>query len=104
MDEYFNKERYQCIGSEMFKDIFENKTYDDIIFLHDEFYMNYIWTDIHELFVDFSKNIKNLNNTVGFHWFNGSDEVKCHLKEIKINFPEKFKGILFEERNKILQL
>ena len=102
MEKYFDKERYQCIGAEMFQKIFENTIYNDVVFMNEEIYMNYIWNEINELFIDYKENIKNLENTVGFHWFNGSDVVKKYLKEIKKNIPEKFQGIIFNEKNKII--
>jgi len=99
---FFDSNKYQCIGSEMFKILFESKKYLDVILLDETIYMNYIWCNINELFIEYKENIKNLDNTIGFHWFNGSSETKKYLKEIKYNIPEKFKGILF--KNNVFEL
>lgn len=99
---FFDSNRYQCIGSEMFKILFESKKYLDVILLDETIYMNYIWCNINELFIGYTENIKDLDNTIGFHWFNGSNETKKYLKEIKYNIPEKFEGIIFKEKNKFI--
>jgi len=102
MIKFFDLNRYQCIGSEMFNKLFNKKKYDDVTFLNEEIYMNYIWTEINNLFINYENNIKNICNSIGFHWFNGSDITKKYLKEIKTNIPDKFNGIIFKEKHKFL--
>lgn len=109
LEKYYDKLRYQCVGSEMFKKIFENKNFsieeNQITFLNEEFYMSYIWEEITELFIDYKKNKKNLTNTTGFHWFNGSDITKKIIKNIEQNgITKEFEGIIFIEKDKILLL
>lgn len=100
---YYDKTKYQCLGEEMFSKIFQNNC-NDVCLLDEKIYMNYIWTEIDELFIDYTNNTKDLTNTIGFHWFNGSDITKRYLKNIiNENIPKNFNGILFTEKKKILK-
>ena len=111
--ENYDSKKYQCFGAELFFKIFDTNyggtniilkdktisTNKDFI-LNDEFYMKYNWKKINELFLE-SPKTTDLSKTVGFHWFNGSDITKKHLKEIiKNDIPSKFNGILFKEKTK----
>lgn len=144
----YNKNRYQCMGSELFvnkffnlkgihngidikkyatiivddnnkiisyklghynfeysdngrlKYILHNHTNENNILLDETVYMNYNWSKIDELFIENNEK-KDLQNTVGFHWFNGSDITKKYISEIiEYNIPNKFNGILFTEKYK----
>lgn len=86
--DFYDKNRYQCLGSEMLSSRFngveltklygeKNKIVDD------SFYMPYLWLDedINVLFKDFDKeNTKNLSQTLGIHWFNGSNITKKYIE------------------------
>jgi GT2 family glycosyltransferase len=125
----YDKNRYQCMGAECLVKIFTNSidyphnfnqlmqntrfkylnngylSYSNNdneinIIMDEEYYMNFIWNEIEELFIENTK-IKDLTNTVGFHWFNGSDITKKYLKEITdYTIPDKFNGIIFSEKAK----
>jgi mannosyltransferase OCH1-like enzyme len=104
INEYYNKNKYQCIGAEMLKKIFTNKNYKDVYFLGNEFYMNYLWYEIDNLFINYKNNIKDLKNTIGFHWFNGSNITKKYISNIKNEIIKlNYNGIIFIEKNKFLR-
>ena len=89
-------------GNLLFKDDKMNEKYGEVknIILDCEFYMKFDWFDIEYLFIYEPKN-SDLSNTIGFHWFNASNDTKNHLKEItKYKIPDKFKGLIFKEKNK----
>ena len=70
------------------------------IIMDEQFYMNFLWNELEDLFIE-NKRIKDLTNTVGFHWFNGSNITKLYLKEIiDYTIPDKFNGIIFSEKAK----
>jgi hypothetical protein len=101
---FYCKDRYQCLGSEMLKKIFDSTNYKDVYFLNNEFYMNYLWFEIDELFIDYKKT-KDITNTIGFHWFNGSNITKKYLLNIKNEIiKSNYNGIIFIEKNKFLKV
>ncbi len=56
-----------------------------VIFLGQEYYLPYVWTDLHLLF-DSIDTTKIKFNTVGIHWFNGASKVRIYVNMIeKIN-------------------
>ena len=110
----YDPEIYECVGSKLLAKLFLfdkcgyirprntsiNINKKDIL-LDEEFYMKYNWDCVNrELFIESPTN-PNLDKTIGFHWFNGSNVTKSYLKDI-VNYtiPDKYKGILFEERDK----
>ena len=125
----YDKNRYQCLGCECLLKVFlnNNNNYDNFIqliknkkfkyldngylsydnndselniIMDNKFYMNFLWDELEELFIE-NKINKDLSKTVGFHWFNGSNITKKYLKEIiDYTIPDIFNGLIFSEKNK----
>jgi hypothetical protein len=86
---FYNKNIYQSVGSLMLLSKFGkisnlDKLYEeDNKIVTDDFYMPYLWydEDIDILFGNYDQsNVKNLSNTLGIHWFNGSKKTKKYLE------------------------
>tara|TARA_Y100000591_G_C21852328_1_gene712513 strand:+ start:1793 stop:4741 length:2949 start_codon:yes stop_codon:yes gene_type:complete len=70
------------------------------ILLDEKTYMILNWYCIDDLFIKDKKQY-NYSNTLGFHWFNGSNETKKYLTEIiEYKIPNKFNGAIFKEKYK----
>ena len=82
--------------------IYNNNNEKDIL-LDEKIYMLLNWLCIDDLFIKDTK-LHDYSKSVGYHWFNGSDETKKYLQDITIsNIPNKYKGAIFKEKNKWFQ-
>tara|TARA_B110000967_G_C18887249_1_gene564844 strand:+ start:284 stop:3280 length:2997 start_codon:yes stop_codon:yes gene_type:complete len=80
--------------------LFDHNSGEKNVLLNEKYYMYLNWTKIDELFISNTLDIIP-KETVGFHWFNGSNETKKYLTEIiEYKIPNKFKGAVFKEKNK----
>lgn len=115
----YDKTKYQSMGAELFAKLYLKnnlsmitknnnnhlclKSNDKDIFLDEHFYMYYNWTKINELFIhDIKINVQDEKKIAGFHWFNGSNNTKKYLNEMKnIIIPTNYQGIIFKDKLKI---
>lgn len=74
------------------------------VFIDENFYTSLEWDCIEDLFLKNTKCLK-YEKIVGFHWYNGSNQTKCFLKEIcDSTIPEKFQGEIFYEKHKFIDI
>jgi hypothetical protein len=99
---FYNKDNYQCLGASMFFKIFIQNHYmsTDLQIDNAKCYLPIKYNELHYLYENNSIKIKNLSDSFGVHWFNGSTEsknyqnnwkiikTKCLMQELMAPYPE----------------
>jgi len=101
INNYYNPNNYQCLGTTMLIYIFSNynkffgiENINKIRVQNADVYLKIKWNELHKMFKenDFER-YDNDSNIFGIHWYNGSREAKVYcnnlnIKELKNNGPK----------------
>lgn len=98
---FYNENYYQCLGTQMFENIFEKYKYNDVLkkilfsmnlkelmIDNSDCYLKIKWNELEILYNDENENIQNYennNNIIGIHWFNGAKMSKDYCNNLNIN-------------------
>jgi hypothetical protein len=112
---YYNPHIYECIGSKMMYNVcnpyiekIDNNMWKisnllcegNNLLMSEEVYMSYNWNYINELFISNPQKAIS-ENTIGYHWFNGSDITQNYLKNmLNYTVPSNYQGLIFKEKQK----